>query len=88
MQVVERLQNIEGVKCTAPVGGFYVLPDFSEIESSAQRLFERLLDGGVAVIPGDFFGTEAAGRARIGFAAPMDRINAGLDRLEEVIRNY
>ena len=87
-KVVSRLQAIPGVKCTAPVGGFYVLPDFSDIEPSSQRLFERLLDGGVAVIPGDFFGSEGTGRARIGFAAPMDKIDAGLDRLEEVIRNY
>lgn len=87
-QVVARLQDIPGVKCTAPAGGFYVLPDFSEIEPSAQRLFERLLDGGVAVIPGDFFGEQGRGRARIGFAAEFDKISAGLDRLEAVIRKY
>ena len=87
-KVIARLQSIPGVRCTAPVGGFYVLPDFSEIEPSAQRLFERALDGGVAVIPGDFFGSEAAGRARIGFAAPMEKIEGGLERLEEVIWNY
>lgn len=87
-RVVDRLQNIPGVKCTAPIGGFYVLPDFSSIEPSSQRLFERLLDGGVAVIPGDFFGSEGAGRARIGFAADYETISAGLDRLEKVIRNY
>jgi aspartate aminotransferase len=88
IQVVSRLQDIPGVKCTAPVGGFYVLPDFSRIEPSSQRLFERLLDGGVAVIPGDFFGREGAGRARIGFAAPMEKLTAGIDRLEDVLRNY
>lgn len=87
-RVVARLQGIPGVSCTRPSGGFYALPDFSAIEPSSQRLFERLLDGGVAVIPGAFFGSNAEGRARIGFAADYGKIARALDRLDEVIRNY
>lgn len=84
-RVVARLQAVPGVQCTPPRGGFYVFPDFSEIEPSSQKLFERLLDAGVAVIPGAFFGPRGEGRARIGFAAQYEKISAALDRLEEAL---
>ena len=85
-RVVARLQAIPGVKCTPPSGGFYVFPDLSAIEPSSQKIFNRLLDGGVAVIPGDFFGPEGEGRIRIGFATDYDSISKALDRLEDVLQ--
>jgi aspartate/methionine/tyrosine aminotransferase len=87
-RVIARLQAIAGIKCTPPSGGFYVFPDLSEIEPSSQKMFTRLLDGGVAVVPGDFFGSSGAGRIRIGFAAHYESVSRAMDRLEEVLRKY
>ena len=84
-RVVARLRAIHGVKCTPPSGGFYVFPDLSSIESSSQMMFTRLLDGGVAVVPGDFFGSGGKGRVRIGFAADYESISKALDKLEAVL---
>jgi aspartate/methionine/tyrosine aminotransferase len=85
-RVVTRLQAIAGVNCTPPSGGFYVFPDLSEIEPSSQKIFSKLLDGGVAVVPGDFFGSEGEGRIRIGFAADYESVSKAMDRLEDVLR--
>lgn len=84
--IVERLNTIPGVRCTPPQGGFYVFPDFSDIEPSSQALFKRLLDGGVAVVPGAFFGEQGEGRARIMFAADRNMISDAMDRLEAALK--
>ena len=85
LKMVARLQAIPGVECTPPAGGFYVFPDLSGIEPSCQKMFMRALDGGVAIVPGDFFGTQGEGRVRLGFATDYESITKALDRLEEVL---
>ena len=74
------------MRCTPPQGGFYVFADFSQVEPSSQMLFKRLLDGGVAVVPGVAFGSQGEGRARLMFACPNDRIDRCLDLIEETLR--
>ena len=83
--LVEGLQAIPGVRCTPPLGGLYVFPDFSEIEPSSQELFKRLLNAGVAVAPGAFFGSQGEGRARLMFACPPERIEKGLERIRAAL---
>ena len=84
-KMVARLQAIPGVKCTPPAGGFYVFPDLTGIEPSCQKMFTQALDGGVAIVPGDFFGSQGEGRVRLGFATDYKSISRALDRLEEVL---
>jgi len=67
------------------MGGIYVFPDFSEIEPSSQTLFKRLLDAGVAVAPGAFFGKLGKGHARLMFACPAERIEKGLERIRAAV---
>lgn len=64
---VQRLRA-SGVRVEAPVGAFYLFPDFSAHASalrargilSSQQLCERLLDDvGVAILPGSVFGRPA-----------------------------
>jgi aspartate aminotransferase len=85
-KMVARLNAIPGVRCTPPQGGFYVFADFSRVEPSSQKLFKRLLDGGVAVVPGIFFGAQGEGRARLMFACPGDHIDRCLDKIEETLK--
>jgi len=84
-RMVARLNKIPGVRCPAPTGGIYVMADFSGIEPSEEALFQRLLEGGVAVVPGGFFGSRGAGHARIMFATDPERIDRGLDRIEATL---
>jgi aspartate/methionine/tyrosine aminotransferase len=84
--MVKRLNAIPGVRCTSPQGGLYAFPDFSEIEPSSQALSKRALDGGIAIIPGVFFGSKGEGHARLMYAAERDLISKALDRLEAVFK--
>ena len=84
-KMVARLNAIPGVRCTPPRGGFYVFADFSQVEPSSQKLFKRLLDGGVAVVPGIAFGSLGEGRARLMFACPTDHMDKCLDRIERAL---
>jgi len=83
--MVERLNAISGVRCSKAPGGFYLMPDFSERFDSSQAVFEHLLKGGVAVVPGNFFGSRGQASIRIMFAANTDFISACMDRIEAVL---
>ena len=78
----QRLSAVPGVHCPPAQGGFYLFPDFSEIEESSEKLFARLLEHGVAVIPGKFFGSQGEGRVRIMFAADTEYIDNAVGRIE------
>jgi len=84
-RLVEGLNAIPDVRCTPPMGGIYVFPDFSEIEPSSQALFKRSLDAGVAVAPGAFFGSQGEGHARLMFACPAKRIEKGQERIRSAL---
>ncbi len=84
--MVERLNAIPGVRCTLPQGGLYAFPDFSEVEPSSQALFKRALDGGIAIVPGVFFGSKGEGYARLMYAAEREIISKALDRLEAAFK--
>ncbi len=83
--MVTRLNAIPGVRCSQPSGGFYAFADFSRAEPSDETLFRRLLEGGVAVVPGGFFGSQGAGHARIMFATDRNLIERAMERMEAVL---
>jgi len=89
--MVERLNDIKGVKCTQPTGAFYCFPDVSkhygriiggiELKGSmdfAKALLEQV---NVAVVPGLPFGCD--NNVRLSFACSIEQITKGLDRLEK-----
>ena len=92
--MVERMNAIEGVRCTKPEGAFYVLMDLSAIlgktfggdliRDDVDFATAFLKQQGVAVVPGEGFG--APGYVRWSYATSMDNIRAGLDRLERFLK--
>jgi aspartate aminotransferase len=90
--VVDRLQSIDGVSCLEPGGAFYVFPDLSEVIANKdtigddQDLVMTLLEEAqVAPVPGSAFG--APGFLRLSYASSRDRLEEGLDRLENWIES-
>ena len=87
--VVERLNNMPGVKCLPADGTFYCFPN---IEGALERidgvhndveLAEYLIEkAGVALVPGAAFGL--SGHVRLSIATSMDNLQGALDRLEKV----
>ncbi len=91
--MVRMLNEIPGVTCPEPFGAFYVYPSVKAllgmtlrgrtIESSAQ-LAELVLDEvGVAVVPGEAFGTP--GYFRLSYALGDDDLVKGITRLQQLL---
>ncbi|WP_412062162.1 pyridoxal phosphate-dependent aminotransferase [Rubrivirga sp. IMCC45206] len=87
--VLARLRAIDGVTCPTPDGAFYLFPDVSAVYgrttpdgdtiAGSVDLCSYLLDAqGLAIVPGEAFGSDAG--VRISYAAGMDTLVDGCDR--------
>ena len=93
--VVQRFNEIPGLKCLTAGGAFYAFPDAREAiaklhaagkiaEATDLALSDYLLQSvGVAVVPGSAFGAE--GYFRISFATSMENLREALDRIETAL---
>jgi len=91
--MMERLNNLAGVKCCRPEGAFYCFPDVSEnygrklgnmnVTDSMSFAEAALESKQVAMVPGCAFGEDRC--VRLSFATNMEQIDKGLDRLEEFL---
>lgn len=89
--VLNRLNDMPGIRCLPSDGTFYAFPDCSELIKAqancqndldfAALLLEKV---GLALVPGSAFGNE--GFFRISFAAGEDTLKDALDRLESVAK--
>jgi aspartate aminotransferase len=84
--IVAGLNQIPGISCQKPQGAFYAFPNIKSFGLSSIELANRLLEeGGVAVLPGSAFGEYGDGYLRLSFAASIEAITAGLERIEAVV---
>lgn len=89
-RVVERLNQIRGVRCLRSQGAFYAFPDMCEaianqtgVNNDVDMAEYILNEAGVALVPGSAFG--AVGFLRLSFATSMDILDEALDRLEGLL---
>jgi aspartate aminotransferase len=92
--IVKRLNAMAGVQCTNPAGAFYVFPSVrsllgkkgrGKMIGSACELSEFFLEEAqVVVVPGEDFG--AVENIRLTYAASLEEIQKGCDRIEAAIR--
>ncbi|MFH1625445.1 MAG: pyridoxal phosphate-dependent aminotransferase [Pseudomonadota bacterium] len=92
--MVERLNSIEGVSCSKPMGAFYTFPRVSPLYQKSYKgkkiqdstgLADFLLDAvRVAVVPGLAFGDDDY--IRLSYATSFEDIERGLDRVEEGLK--
>lgn len=90
--VVERLNEIDKIDCQKPDGAFYVFPDCSElidsvdsIDDDHELVMTLLEEAHIAPVPGSAFGSP--GFLRLSYADSLDRLEEGLDRLENWINS-
>ncbi|TET51543.1 MAG: pyridoxal phosphate-dependent aminotransferase, partial [Actinomycetota bacterium] len=84
--VYDRLKSIDGIECGLPEGAFYAFPKVSglyndRVKTSDDFSGQLLEEGRVAVVPGSAFGDDRY--VRISYAASMDKIVDGMDRIEK-----
>ncbi len=85
--VVERLNNMPGIRCHQPQATIYALPDFRELGKSSEHLAHELLNEcHVAVESGVTYGQSCEGYIRMCFGSePYERLDEALDRIEAYI---
>ncbi len=86
--LVAALNALPGVTCLAGDGTFYAFPDFSgAIKANGLKndleLADKLLEAGVALVPGSAFGAE--GCLRLSFAVSLDTLKAAVSRIEAAL---
>lgn len=80
---VKAINEIEGLSCKCPQGAFYIFINIEKLGMSGQEFAGRLLDeAGVAMVPGDVFGTEGGHYVRMSFANSYENIVEGCRRLK------
>ncbi|NJM18080.1 MAG: pyridoxal phosphate-dependent aminotransferase [Richelia sp. RM2_1_2] len=84
--MLERINQIPGLKCSQPDGAFYLFPDISKTGLKSLEFCNALLEEHqVAVIPGVAFGTD--NNIRLSYATDMATIEKGMDRLEKFVKS-
>ena len=89
-RVVERLNELPGVRCLPSDGTFYAFPCFNGVlerlpaVADDVALGEHLLEHAqVALVPGSAFGSP--GHMRLSYATGMDQLDAALDRIAQAL---
>lgn len=91
--MLERIEKIDGISCIRPEGAFYIMLNVKEqigrticgekINSDSDFATAFLKHGLVALVPGEGF--SAPGFIRWSYAASLENIKEGLDRLEKFL---
>jgi aspartate/methionine/tyrosine aminotransferase len=80
--VFDGLNAIDGVQCLKPESTFYAFPNISSCGLSSWDFAKYLVkEHKVAVVPGSIFGKAGEGYVRLSFAADMDQLREGIDRI-------
>ncbi len=87
--LVEQLQSIPGIVCVRPKGAFYVFPKVAEyfglkfrdkiIQNSSDLCSFLLEDQGVALVPGEAFGSP--NNVRLSYATSMENLREAISRI-------
>lgn len=73
-----------GLKVPHPVGAFYAFPAISGLGCSAEEFCERAIaEAGVALVPGECFGTP--GYVRLSYCVADEQLDEGLRRLADFV---
>jgi aspartate/methionine/tyrosine aminotransferase len=84
--IVERLNQLPGVRCTRPGGAFYAFPNISGTGRTARELQDQLLaETGVALVAGTSFGDMGEGYIRFSYANSVENIERAIDRIDRFL---
>jgi aspartate/methionine/tyrosine aminotransferase len=85
-RLVDALNAVDGFSCPLPRGAFYVFPDISAIDASADTFADWVLDEArVAIVPGTAFNTRGEGHVRISYAASQEALDGCLERIKAAL---
>jgi aspartate aminotransferase len=89
-KIIQKLNEIKGIKCNPPQGAFYVFPDVSYyfggevgnkvINNSLDLCHFLLEETAIACVPGSAFGLNT--HIRLSYALSLEKIDEGMERLK------
>ncbi|HEY9700490.1 MAG TPA: pyridoxal phosphate-dependent aminotransferase [Trichocoleus sp.] len=84
--ILEYINSIPGFTCPEPNGAFYVFPNINKLGIKSLDFCAALLEKKqVAVVPGIAFGADDC--IRISYAASLDAIHEGMERLIDFVKS-
>ena len=85
--VYNRLKDM-GFEVVKPRGAFYVMPSTKPFNMTGQKFSERMIkEKGVAIIPGDIFGSFSDNMLRMSYATEISKLKEAMDRIEDFTKN-
>jgi len=85
--IVDGLNRLPGIRCRKPQGAFYVFPNIEATGLTSEAFAARMLEGGVALLPGTAFGQYGKGYVRLAFTNSGENIVRALERMQAVLSN-
>ncbi len=84
--VYDRLKNM-GFDVVKPRGAFYIMPSLKKFNMTGSEFSSEIMKKkGVAIIPGETFGSFSNYMVRISYATAIDKIKEAMDRIEEFFK--
>ena len=84
--MVDALNAIDGIRCAAPDGAFYLFPRFTGWAGDSVSLAEALIErADIASVPGVAFGAAGEGHLRFTIATAMSDLEKAAERLARVV---
>jgi len=83
--IVERLNDMEGFRCSKPNATFYTFPEYDFDMDSMDLSMHLLEKAKVATTPGSAFGDKGEGHLRLSFANSLENIKESMDRIEKAV---
>jgi len=81
------LNQIDGISCVMPKGAFYFFVNISKFGLSSEEFCMKLLESQrVVTVPGSGFGACGEGYFRMIFAASMDKLHCGIERISTFVK--
>jgi aspartate aminotransferase len=68
-----------GIDCPTPQGAFYAMPRVPD------GFVDEVIDRGVVVVPGEAFGANGAGHARISYAVDVETLKSALEIMDDAM---
>jgi len=84
--IFDGLNDIKGIECAMPGGGFYAFPKVIDTRMNGKEFAKKCLhEAGVAIVPGTAFGKKAIDYVRFSFAASQDNISQALENIKKML---
>lgn len=85
--LIEELNRMPGISCITPEGAFYAFANIKEFGKTSLEVAKILLkEVQLVVTPGSAFGEAGEGYLRFSYAADMENIVEGIERLKKFLK--